>query len=267
MRRLMWELDYVQIELVVLAWMSGDKNMRQVYIDGADLHERTARGMHRVPPGTLVTSDQRDDGKRMNFGQVYGQGEVRCADMWNLPLEVVQGYFAGFNETYPGIKKFFEKIERIILAGKSVETPWFRRRSSKLTGNFKDDAHTILELKNFIIQSTAADITTCILSYVFDKLDETGLIKVCHPNNIVYDAIWGDIECDEKTYRYIDNLPPKADVDLPKKHPIRKTLRTLKLVMEDSSLLPFPFDLPITVDGKIGTSMSKDDMRKLVLAA
>lgn len=266
--RLMWELDFVQIELVVLAWMSGDKNMRQVYIAGADLHERTARGMHQVPKGIVVTSEQRDDGKRMNFGQVYGQGEHKCAELWKLPLEVVQKYFHGFNATYPGIKIFFDKVEAQIRAGKPIITPWGRKRSSKLTGtDFRHDAHVILELKNFLIQSTAADITTCVLSYVFEKLERTGLIKMCHPNNIVYDAIWGDIECDEKTYRMIESLPKGTPVDLPKNHPVRKTLTLLKSVMEDRKLVPIGIDLPITVDGKIGVSMSKDDMKSLVLAA
>lgn len=263
----MAELDFVQIELVVLAWLSNDKNMRQVYIDKADLHERTALGMHEVPDGVKVTSDQRDDGKRMNFGQVYGQTEQKCAELWKKPLELVQKFFQGFNATYPGIKKFMEEVEAKIIAGKPIVTPWGRLRTGKLTGNWREDAHTLLELKNFLIQSTAADITTFFLPYVFELLDKHNLLWLCHPNNIVYDAIWFDLACDEETYQYVANLPPGVDVDLPVKHPIRKVMTRIKRLMENNEMLPIGMDLPLAVDGKIGISMSKADMRKLVLAA
>lgn len=270
MPRLMCEWDFVQIELLFLAWLSNDKNMRQVYIDRKDLHTRTGSGMHGIAEEDC-TSEIRDDGKRMNFGQVYGQTEEKCAELWNLPLARVQAYFRGFNATYPNIKPFFQGVEKQIEQGKDIITVWGRRRSHNLTGNWRDDNHTKLELKNYLIQSPAADCTAFHLPRVHAWLDKTGYNKICDPNNIVYDAIWADIECDEKTYEYFINLPPKAKAVLPATLPLMKVMLGVQRIMQDTKALPIrahgkPFDLPMAVDMKIGISMSKDEMHELKAA-
>ena len=99
--------DYSQIELRVLAHLSGDPALVDAFTSGQDVHTRTAAEVFGVPPDT-VTPDMRRAAKVINFGIIYGMGPQRLANELGIPLPEAQRYIANYFERYAGVRRYVE---------------------------------------------------------------------------------------------------------------------------------------------------------------
>lgn len=119
--------DYSQIELRIMAHLSGDANMLEAFNSGLDIHTATAAKIYKIPIDE-VTSDMRRKAKTANFGIIYGISTFGLAERLNIPRgeakELIEGYFA----TYPDVKRYMdEAIQKAKEAG-YVETIFGRKR-------------------------------------------------------------------------------------------------------------------------------------------
>ena len=101
--------DYSQIELRVLAHMSGDPRLTEAFLEGQDIHVVTAAAVYGVPPEE-VTPDNRRVAKVVNFGIAYGIGEQRLAYETGLTREEAAAFIAGSRQTYAGVTEFMDSI-------------------------------------------------------------------------------------------------------------------------------------------------------------
>jgi len=151
--------DYSQIELRLLAHLSGDTALRAVYHAGEDVHARTASVVHGVEP-QHVTADQRRAAKVVNFGVVYGMGPHALAGQTGLSFADAKKFIEGYFEAYPGVKPYMEGILEQARAKGYVETilgrkRWIREINEK-NRVFRERAER--EAVNTPIQGSAADL-------------------------------------------------------------------------------------------------------------
>lgn len=151
--------DYSQIELRIMAHLSGDSRMIEAFHSGQDIHSSTAAWMHDMPP-ELVTSDMRRQAKEVNFGVLYGMGEFGLSQRLNISRkrakEFIEQYFANF----PSVKGYIEEIHNFVREHGYVATMMGRRRPipeiSSKNFNVRQNAKRIAT--NTPIQGSAADL-------------------------------------------------------------------------------------------------------------
>jgi len=168
--------DYSQIELRVLAHISGDENLIEAFINHSDIHTKTASEVFNVPIGE-VTKLMRSNAKAVNFGIVYGIGEFSLAKDINISRKEAKIYIDTYFDRYPKVKKYMEDIVVEAERDNSVTTIYNRRRaipeinsSNKIVQSFGRRL-----AMNTPIQGSAADIIKLAMLNVFDKLKEEGL--------------------------------------------------------------------------------------------
>ena len=151
--------DYSQIELRLLAHISGDTLMQDAFSSGADIHRRTASQMLGVEEAQ-VSATQRRAAKTVNFGVLYGMSAHRLSRDLGIPYAEASGFIERYFETYPGIRGY---IERTLAFGREhgyVETLYGRRRYvpelSSTNRNVREAGERLAY--NMPIQGTAADI-------------------------------------------------------------------------------------------------------------
>lgn len=124
--------DYSQIELRLLAHLSGDEQMCQAFREGADIHLKTSElifGQEAHDP--LRASELRRMAKTVNFGVVYGISAFRLADQLKISRTEAQRFIDGYFAQYPRVLEYFAQIERQASEVGYVETMFGRRRSFK----------------------------------------------------------------------------------------------------------------------------------------
>jgi len=151
--------DYSQIELRIMAHLSGDENMMDAFNSGLDIHTATAAKIYKIPLEE-VTSDMRRKAKTANFGIIYGISVFGLSDRLGVPRaeakELIDGYFS----TYPGVKKYMDaSIQRAKEMG-YVETLLGRKRFLADINSQNNVVRGFAERNaiNAPIQGTAADI-------------------------------------------------------------------------------------------------------------
>jgi DNA polymerase-1 len=126
-----WRLisaDYSQIELRILAHLSGEEALVEAYRAGDDVHALTARLLLDKAPGDAVSSDERRLGKTINFGVVYGMGAQRFARETGVGQAEAKEFLSRYRQRYPKVFAFLELQERLALSQGYVETILGRRR-------------------------------------------------------------------------------------------------------------------------------------------
>ncbi|NNL04104.1 MAG: DNA polymerase I [Xanthomonadales bacterium] len=118
--------DYSQIELRIMAHLSGDKGLLKAFRDGVDVHRATAGEVFDVPYDT-VNSDQRRAAKAINFGLMYGMSAFGLARQLNLSRGEAQVYMDTYFERYPGVQGFMERTRETARENGYVETLFGRR--------------------------------------------------------------------------------------------------------------------------------------------
>ena len=157
--KLLVSADYAQIELVVLAHLSGDPGLQQAFREGVDVHRRTASLLFKVAE-TAVTPEQRRIAKTINFGVIYGMSAFRLANELKIPRGEAQAFIDAYFTTYAGVTDFIRKtIEETERRG--YATTLFGRRRPILMINSrnkteKQGAERVAV--NTPIQGSAADI-------------------------------------------------------------------------------------------------------------
>ena len=163
--------DYSQIELVVLAHLSGDKNMSQSFIDGTDVHKATAALIYGVVPDE-VTPEMRRTAKTINFGVIYGMSAFRLARDLGISRtqasQFIENYFAQYSSVDAFIKDTIKKAE---------ETGWvetlFGRRRPIMNINSRNKLEKAAAERiavNTPVQGSAADIVKTAMLAVSDAL-------------------------------------------------------------------------------------------------
>jgi DNA polymerase-1 len=120
--------DYSQIELRVLAHLSGDPILSAAFQTGDDVHSRTAAEVFGVLPGA-ITADMRRAAKVINFGIIYGMGPQRLARELSIPLAQAERYIASYFERYAGVRQYLDATRSEARARGYVTTLMGRRRS------------------------------------------------------------------------------------------------------------------------------------------
>ena len=169
------DADYSQIELRVLAHMSGDEKLIAAYRSEKDIHAITASQVFHVPFDE-VTPLQRRNAKAVNFGIVYGISSFGLSEDLGISRKEAADYIEQYYQTYPGIRSFLEGLVEKAKADGYSETLYGRRRPMPelKSGNFMQRQFGERVAKNAPIQGTAADIIKIAMIRVDRRLREEG---------------------------------------------------------------------------------------------
>ncbi len=168
--------DYSQIELRILAHVSGDEHLKDAFARQADIHRETAaRVLHKDPAD--ITSDERSMAKMVNFGLAYGMSDFGLASRANIPRREAQEFINSYFAAYSGISYYMMAIKETAKAQGWVETllgrkrqiPELRASNPALRGAGERMAI------NMPIQGTAADIQKIAMIHVAERLGGSGL--------------------------------------------------------------------------------------------
>lgn len=170
------DADYSQIELRVLAAMSGDETLIHAYREEQDIHKITASQVFHTPLAE-VTGTQRSNAKAVNFGIVYGISSFGLGQDLNITKKEAEEYIKKYFETYPRVKEF---LDELVESGKKngyVETMFHRRRPipELSSGNFMQRSFGERIAMNSPIQGTAADIIKIAMVRVNQELKKRNL--------------------------------------------------------------------------------------------
>ncbi len=165
------DADYSQIELRVLAHMSGDETMRSAFLEGQDIHSRTAAEVYGVPLDE-VTPAMRSSAKAVNFGIVYGISDFTLAKNISVTRAEARAFMERYFARYPGVKRFMEEAVQLGYARGYARTLLGRRR---YLPELKSPSYNVRAFgercaMNSPIQGTAADIIKLAMIRVFEAL-------------------------------------------------------------------------------------------------
>ena len=165
------DADYSQIELRVLAHLSGDENMISAFTGGTDIHTQTASQVFGVPED-YVTSQMRSRAKAVNFGIVYGIGAWSLGENIGVPTKEAQQYIDSYLSHYSGVDRFMkESIETAKKCGFAVTSYGRRRYLPELSSsNYNLRSFGERVARNMPIQGTAADIIKLAMVRVENRL-------------------------------------------------------------------------------------------------
>jgi DNA polymerase I len=168
--------DYSQIELRIMAHLSGDAGLRQAFAHGHDVHRATAAEVFGRPQDE-VTPDERRTAKVINFGLIYGMSAFGLAQNLGIERATAQAYIDSYFSRYPGVKRYMDDTREKARADGFVETAFGRRlwlpeiRSSNPARRAGAERAAI----NAPMQGTAADLIKLAMVVVQDWLDAEGL--------------------------------------------------------------------------------------------
>lgn len=165
--------DYSQIELRVLAHMSGDENLSDAFLRGEDIHERTARLILSKGLDEEVTSEERRIGKTINFGVVYGMSGFRLARELGFSPADGQRFIDEYFAQFPKVKVLFEKLENEGKEKGEVRTLYGRRRILReIDASTRDPGFLARVATNAPLQGTAADLVKIAMIKVTNLLEQ-----------------------------------------------------------------------------------------------
>ena len=170
------DADYSQIELRVLAHMSGDETFIQAFRENQDIHRLTASQVLHVPFDE-VTPEQRSSAKAVNFGIVYGIGAYSLSIDLKIPMREAAAYIESYFEKYPKVKQYLDSAIESARTKGFAETIFARRRYvPELTvGDFNTRAFGERVAMNMPVQGTAADIIKIAMVKVHERLKKDNL--------------------------------------------------------------------------------------------
>lgn len=170
------DADYSQIELRVLAHMSGDENLISAFNSGADIHSATASQVFGVPLDK-VTPELRSRAKAVNFGIVYGMGAFSLSDDLKVSMKEASAYIESYFATYPKVKQYLDSTVKSANDAGYTETLWGRKRYIPELSVTNKQLRAFGErvAKNSPIQGTAADIIKLAMVKTDKRLRAEGL--------------------------------------------------------------------------------------------
>lgn len=168
--------DYSQIELRIMAHLSGDQHMIEAFRSGADIHAATAAKIYGVPINE-VSSDMRRKAKTANFGIIYGISIFGLSERLNIPRaeakELIEGYF----QTYPRIREYMDESIANAKEKGYVETIFKRKRFLPDINSHNAVVRGYAERNaiNAPIQGSAADIIKLAMIHIFNRFEKEGI--------------------------------------------------------------------------------------------
>lgn len=211
------DADYSQIELRLLAHISGDEGMIQAFNTGKDIHRTTASEVFRVP-FEEVTSDLRNAAKAVNFGIVYGISDFGLARNLDIPVKRAGEYIKLYFDRYPGVKAYLDRsVEDAKRTGYAVTMFERRRAMTELkSSNYNTRSFGERVAMNMPIQGTAADIIKLAMVEVSRILKErklkTKLILQVH-DELIFDTPFS--EADEVVQLVHECMEYVAELSVP----------------------------------------------------
>jgi len=221
-------VDYSQIELRIVAHMSGDQAMLDAFRHGQDIHAATAAAILRIPISD-VTKDQRRRAKAINFGLIYGMSAFGLSRSTDLTLGEAENFVKEYFANFPGVKDYLDGIRLLAARQGYVETMLGRRRYFPNLSNPTNQVMKNREEREAInapIQGTAADIMKLAMIHMApalesSKLDARMLLQV-------HDELVLEV----------------SDADL------KETARLVQKVMEDA----FTLSIPLLTEARSGVN-------------
>ena len=170
------DADYSQIELRILAHMSGDRELIEAYQENEDIHRITASKVFHTPL-EAVTPLQRRNAKAVNFGIVYGISSFGLSQGLSISRKEAAAYIEAYFKTYPGIKAFLDRLVAEAKENGYAVTMYGRRRPipELKSSNFMQRSFGERVAMNSPIQGTAADIIKIAMIRVWEALHKEGL--------------------------------------------------------------------------------------------
>ena len=168
--------DYSQVELRVFAHMSNAENLIQAFVDGKDIHTKTASDIYHVPMEE-VTKDMRRTAKAVNFGILYGISSFGLSEDLGIDIQTAKKFIDTYLKTYPGIAEYMEEEKKKAYELGYVTTLMNRRRVIEELKNknylIRSSGERIA--LNTPIQGTAADILKKAMVEIYDEFQKRGL--------------------------------------------------------------------------------------------
>ena len=173
---LFFSADYSQIELRVMAHLSGDENMIEAFREGHDIHAATAAKIYKEEMEN-VTRDQRTKAKRANFGIIYGITVFGLAERLEISRDEAKMLIEGYFETFPKVKEYMEKAKEQARNQGYVETQFHRRRYLADINSANATVRGFAERNaiNAPIQGTAADIIKVAMIRIYNRFRAEGI--------------------------------------------------------------------------------------------
>jgi DNA polymerase-1 len=174
---LLLSVDYSQIELRIVAHMSGDEAMLNAFHAGEDIHAATAAAIYAVPLDQ-VNKEQRRHAKTINFGLIYGMSAFGLSRSADLTLAEAEDFVKAYFRQFPGVKQYLDQIRQLAASQGYVETLLGRRRyfpnlRNLTNANLRNREER--EAINAPIQGTAADIMKIAMVRLQQGLEKAGL--------------------------------------------------------------------------------------------
>ena len=170
------DADYSQIELRLLAHISGDESMRQAFLTGQDIHRSTAAKIYNLPP-EMITPALRSSAKAVNFGIVYGIGAFSLSRDINVSVKEADQFIKNYLATFPGVKNYMDETIAHGTEKGYVTTLFGRRRALPELASKNHNLRALGErmAMNTPIQGTAADVIKLAMVKVWRRLRAEGL--------------------------------------------------------------------------------------------
>ena len=232
-------LDYSQIELRMIAMLSGDKKMIKIFSDKKDIHSGVASFVFNVPLEE-VDREMRRRAKVINFGIIYGMGVSVLKKNLESTREEAQKFYDNYFNQFSGVRDYLERVKVFAEKNLYTETLFGRKRT------FPNIKSRIPFLKNMAlrtatnapIQGTAADLIKLAIRYAEEDLKKEGLLEKAHLVLQIHD---------ELVYEVDENVLAKAE----------KTIKnTMESVLE-RSFLHHKSDIPLEVHSGFGDNLDE----------
>lgn len=174
--QLFFSADYSQIELRVMAHLSGDKNMTDAFAKGYDIHAATASTIYRKDISE-VSRDERTKSKRANFGIIYGITVFGLAERLDIERAEARQLIDGFFQTFPQVYDYMERSKETVREKGYAETVFSRRRYLPDINSRNATVRGFAERNaiNAPIQGSAADIIKVAMIRIYKRFKEEGL--------------------------------------------------------------------------------------------
>lgn len=173
---LFFSADYSQIELRVMAHLSGDKNMIEAFREGYDIHAATAARIYKEKIED-VSRDQRTKAKRANFGIIYGITVFGLAERLEISRDEAKQLIDGYFETFPEVQAYMEKAKELAREHGYAETFFHRRRYLPDITSHNATVRNFAERNaiNAPIQGSAADIIKIAMVHIYERFRREGI--------------------------------------------------------------------------------------------
>jgi DNA polymerase I len=168
--------DYSQIELRIMAHLSGDQAFIEAFRQGGDIHRQTAALIFNVPAAE-VTADMRARAKTINFATIYGQGPFALSRQLGISQEDARGFIARYFERFSGVRAFLDRQVELARQQGYVETLFKRRRyiPEIKERNFSLRAYGERNAQNSPLQGSAADLIKLAMVRIHRAIRDRGL--------------------------------------------------------------------------------------------